>query len=233
MEKTRKSQVLLLTEDELVSAPVAEFLGQFETEVSVEKSVEPPYVRKNLDDQVYDVCVIYTCRSNEWAQERLQELREFSFLPTIVTLREASKEEMVKTYRLGADDVQNSPISTELLACKIDAIVLRKYWADEPKEYHLGRLVFSVETNRIVSEKDDYICQITGRETELLALLAKNANKTVERGLILRKIWKADNYFNGRSLSVYINRLRKSLAIEDRIEIVAVHGRGYKLVIKK
>lgn len=236
MVSTSHIHVLLLAEDELMASAVAEYLQMKTFDVTIEKEGIADLMRKRLDEmhkrldnEEYDVCVIYPSRSNDWALQVLSDLRTISTVPAILAMRDAEKNTMIAGYGAGADDVQKLPISTELLACKIEAIVRREHMHESPLEYRLGSIVFNVSQQRLSKANGDLIGKLSGKEMELLEVLAQHINKPVEKGVILRKIWNEDNYFTSRSLSVYITKLKKLLASEPGVTISFVHGKGYRL----
>ncbi len=120
----------------------------------------------------------------------------------------------------------------EELLLRIEAILRRIKPAepDAPKEFIIGTLKFDPE-KQILEKKDGEIVKLTTKESELLRMLAINANKVMERNLALKAIWNDDNYFNARSMDVYITKLRKHIKEEEGVEIINVHGKGYKLLM--
>lgn len=233
MTINREISVLLIAEDPLLVAPVAEFLQLKGMHVTIETEVNSPDVRKHLDNQMYDVSVVNTARSNAWALETIEALRVISSVPIIAAMRDAEKDTMIAGYEQGADEVQNLPIPTELLICKIESIVRRMHMDEKQTEYPLGELTFYVDKQVLVAPNGEILHRLSGKENDVLELLASHINTTVEKSVILRKIWKADNYFNGRSLAVYINKLRSKLETEQGIRLITVQGKGYKLCGKE
>jgi DNA-binding response OmpR family regulator len=111
--------------------------------------------------------------------------------------------------------------------------ILRRIKGEKPEEekpYEIGRYVFDHRKQELVIEGNSQ--RLTTKENDLLKLLAANKNGIVERNFALSAVWGDDSYFNGRSMDVYIAKLRKYLAFDSNIEIVNVHGKGFKLVIK-
>ena len=133
-------------------------------------------------------------------------------------------------FKLGADDYITKPFSMEELVLRIEAI-LRRVRGKKNKEssvYHIGRFVF--DTQKQLLSIGDKQTKLTTKENELLALLCSHANEILQRDFALKTIWIDDNYFNARSMDVYITKLRKHLKDDDQIEIINIHGKGYKLI---
>ena len=146
-------------------------------------------------------------------------------------MTDVEKTEVMEMYKAGADDVITQPISMEIMGLKILAILRRcNQQVQAQKLFTIGSLTFDSELQTL-SQDGVLIHHLSGKESELLAILMSNCNQLVERGYILRKIWGMDNYFNGRSLSVYINHLRHMLEVEQSVKILSIHGKGYKICI--
>lgn len=148
-------------------------------------------------------------------------------LPIIVLSAKMDRDDVIRAYELGCDDYMSKPFSMDILICKIEA-VLRRYrmiMESEQTEWQLGALTYD-SVRQQLGEK-----HLSSRENDLLKMLCISMNNVVERNRILMSIWGADTYFNARSLSVYINHLRKYLGEDTPVRIMSVHGKGYKLVI--
>ncbi|NOU61650.1 response regulator transcription factor [Marinifilum caeruleilacunae] len=155
-----------------------------------------------------------------------------SEIPIIFLTAKSMKEDVLEGFKLGADDYMTKPFSMEELLVRIEA-VLRRTAGVKPEnnqeEFKLGRYTFDAKKQYLVD--GDNTIKLTTKESELLKLLCNNVNKVLERNLALKTIWSDDNYFNARSMDVYITKLRKHLKEEPSIEIINVHGKGYKLIM--
>jgi DNA-binding response OmpR family regulator len=141
------------------------------------------------------------------------------------------KDDAIEGFKVGADDYITKPFSMEELILRIKAILKRTERAvDETpvQEYKLGKYTFNTTHQQLIL--GDIVQKLTSREADLLKLLCVNINDTLERNFALRTIWSDDNYFNARSMDVYIARLRKYLSGDPSLEIINVHGKGFKLV---
>jgi DNA-binding response OmpR family regulator len=119
----------------------------------------------------------------------------------------------------------------EELIFRIEAILRRTMGEADNTQvvFKLGRFTFDARKQTLSDANDS--TKLTTKESELLRLLCVNANKVLERNYALKTIWVDDNYFNARSMDVYITKLRKHLKDEEGIEIINIHGKGYKLII--
>ena len=132
--------------------------------------------------------------------------------------------------KIGADDYITKPFSMEELTFRIEAI-LRRVRGKRNKESNMYKIRrFTFDTQKQILSIGDKQTKLTTKESELLGLLCAHANEILQRDFALKTIWIDDNYFNARSMDVYITKLRKHLKDDDSIEIINIHGKGYKLI---
>lgn len=151
--------------------------------------------------------------------------------PVIYLTARNQKDDIIEGFITGADDYLTKPFSMEELLYRIEAVLRRSYGLKEDKDqeiFSIGEYTFDT-TRQMLSHKDDTI-KLTTKESELLLLLCRNRNTILERNFALKTIWVDDNYFNARSMDVYITKLRKYLKKDPAVEIINVHGKGYKLL---
>ena len=160
-----------------------------------------------------------------------QEIRQANAeIPIIFLTAKTLKDDILEGFKIGADDYITKPFSMEELVFRIEAI-LRRVRGKKSKEstlYRLGRFMF--DTQKQLLTIGDKQTKLTTKENELLALLCAHRNEILQRDFALKTIWIDDNYFNARSMDVYITKLRKHLRDDDQIEIINIHGKGYKLL---
>jgi DNA-binding response OmpR family regulator len=160
-----------------------------------------------------------------------QEIRQANpDIPIIFLTAKTLKEDILEGFKIGADDYITKPFSMEELVFRVEAI-LRRVRGKKNREssvYHIGQFTFDTQKQLLcIGEQQT---KLTTKESELLTLLCAHANEVLERELALKTIWIDDNYFNARSMDVYITKLRKHLRDDDSIEINNVHGKGYRLI---
>ena len=171
----------------------------------------------------FDIAVLDVMMPKKDGFTLAQEIRQ----PIIFLTAKTLKEDILEGFKLGADDYITKPFSMEELVFRVEAI-LRRVRGKKNKEstlYHIGRFTF--DTQKQLLTIDD---KLTTKENELLSLLCSHANDILQRDFALKTIWIDDNYFNARSMDVYITKLRKHLKEDPQIEIINIHGKGYKLI---
>jgi DNA-binding response OmpR family regulator len=155
-------------------------------------------------------------------------------VPMIFLTAKSMKEDTLKGFGLGADDYITKPFSMEELLVRINAILRRtdQFQSENHsnRSYDLGK--FSFDVDRQILKNGTGETKLTTKENDLLHLLCVNQNGVLERNYALNAIWGDDNYFNGRSMDVYIAKLRKHLKPDDKLEIINVHGKGFKLLVE-
>ena len=163
------------------------------------------------------------------AEEIRQESRH---LPILFLTARSTNEDTLEGFKVGADDYMTKPFSMEELVLRIQAILRRSAAlpeeGEEVTEFTVGLYTYDYTTQSL--NLNGASQRLTTKENELLFMLCKHKNALLERAHALRNIWGDANYFNGRSMDVYIAKLRKHLKGDDRIEILNVHGKGFKLV---
>ena len=156
--------------------------------------------------------------------------QKHSKLPVIFLTARVDESDRILGFELGADDYITKPFSMEELVFRIEAI-LRRVKGKKGKEitmYKIGKFTF--DTQKQVLMVDDKVTKLTTKESELLSLLCAHVNEILERNFALKTIWIDDNYFNARSMDVYITKLRKHLKDDPSIEIINIDRKGYKVM---
>lgn len=182
----------------------------------------------------FDICIFDIMMPKMDGFELAEAIRKVnSDIPIIFLSAKTLKEDRIKGLRLGADDYLVKPFSIEELVLKIEVFLKRsqKNKAQEQQFYKVGNYQFD-PTNFLVFNSNEKI-NLTQRESELLKLFLDNKNKVLKREEILKALWGNDDYFLGRSLDVFISRLRKILVNEKNITIENLHGIGFKFSISE
>lgn len=227
MEKTK---ILLCEDDENLGMLLKEYLQVKNYDVTLMPDGETGY--HSFLDEKFDMCILDVMMPKKDGFALAQDIRKInSIVPIVFLTAKSLKEDVLEGFKIGADDYITKPFSMEELLFRIEAILRRvsgKHTSNE-SEFRLGSLVFDSQKQTITSA--DRTIKLTTKECELLLLLVQNANSILERQFALKSIWLEDNYFNARSMDVYITKLRKILRADSDIEIINIHGKGYKLVI--
>ena len=185
----------------------------------------------------YHLCILDVMMPKKDGFTLAQEIKEINPLMPIIFLTARSlKEDILKGYKSGACDYLTKPFDTEVLLYKIKAILeqnvlVNSVLGGDKKDVHLfkiGNFYFDSKIRLLKIRDQEFI--LSHKESELLKLLCLHINDLVPRELTLNKIWHEDNYFNSRSMDVYIARLRKHLKHDPNVEIINVHGYGFRLL---
>jgi len=180
----------------------------------------------------YDFCVLDVMMPVKDGFTLAKEIREIDRdVPIIFLTAKSMKEDIYEGFTIGADDYLTKPFNMDELVFRIEAILRRSHGAQvsDQKQFKLGRYYFDFDKQTLIL--DDKVSKLTTKESELLKLLCDNQNNVLERNYALKTIWNDDNYFNARSMDVYITKLRKYLKDEPEIEILNIHGKGFKLLV--
>lgn len=228
-----KAKLLLAEDDENLGLLLKEYLiaKGFNTDLYGDGELAYAGFKKNE----YDLCILDIMMPKKDGITLARDIRLINQeVPIIFLTAKNLKEDVLEGFRTGADDYMTKPFSMEELIFRIEAI-LRRTTLDgksgtEQATYKLGRYTFDPRKQVLLDEGEETV-KLTTKESELLRLLCNNANKVLERNFALKTIWIDDNYFNARSMDVYITKLRKHLKDEPSVEIINVHGKGYKLVM--
>ena len=179
--------------------------------------------------QSYDLCLLDVMLPKMDGFELAREIRQLNArVPIIFLTAKSMKEDTITGLKLGADDYLTKPFSMEELLLRIQAVLRRTQPEPEQRIFTFGSFTFDYDQRTLARGKEEE--KLTSKEAELLKLLAQHLGQTVDRTHALKLIWKDDSYFNARSMDVYIAKLRKYLKPDESVQILTVHGQGFKLV---
>lgn len=183
----------------------------------------------------FDICLLDIMMPNMDGFKLAEEIRDVDpDIPLFFLSAKTMKEDIIQGYKLGADDYISKPFDSELLLLKIKAILKRNQELnnkeEEQFEFRIGQYQFNSRLRTLTKGGESHT--LSPKENELLHMLCEHKNDLLPREVALKKIWGSDTYFNGRSMDVYIAKLRKYLKDDSNIEIVNIHGNGFRLVVK-
>ena len=225
-----KTKILLCEDDENLGMLLREYLQAKGFIVDLLPDGDAGY--QTFINDKYDICIFDVMMPKKDGFTLAQDIRKINTTVPIIFLTVRSlKEDILEGFKIGADDYITKPFSMEELLFRIEAILRRSHGKHNKLngEVQLGSFSFDTQKQQLViGEKK---IKLTTKESELLTLLAQSANSILERNFALKSIWVEDNYFNARSMDVYITKLRKILREDPRLEIINIHGKGYKLIV--
>jgi|TARA_R110000737_G_scaffold233265_1_gene246549 two-component system OmpR family response regulator len=224
--------ILLAEDDTNLGELLSSFLKNKGYTVDLTRNGKLAFAQFNM--KRYDFCIFDVMMPEMDGFTLAKEIREIDKkIPILFLTAKAMKEDKLEGFAIGGDDYLTKPFSMEELLARITAIMRRSDITEDAGEekYQIGNIEYE-PTFRILHLKEGEK-KLTTKENQLLHLLIKNKNDILDRQATLRAIWGDDNYFNGRSMDVYIAKIRKLLKEDPRIEIMNVHGKGFKLVIKE
>lgn len=180
----------------------------------------------------YDFCIVDVMMPVKDGFTLAREIRQHDRqIPILFLTAKSLEDDKLKGFQAGADDYLTKPFSMEELLLRMEAILRRSGVSPSgTKVFKIGD--FDFDYNLQVLKINGIEQRLTSKENELLRLLCENMNETLDRSFALNKIWQDDSYFNARSMDVYIAKLRKYLKDDTNVELINVHGIGFRLVIK-
>ena len=228
---SKKLNILLAEDDENLGLLLQTYLKSKGFDVALTRNGKTAFELFNA--MKFDFCLFDVMMPIMDGFTLAKEIREVDRkVPILFLTAKAMKEDKLEGFSIGADDYLTKPFSMEELLARITAILRRVDTAvtEGDSVQMVGKIAFRPELR--VLHLSDGDKKLTTKENQLLTMLVKNQNEILDRQATLRAIWGDDNYFNGRSMDVYIAKLRKLLKEDDAIEIMNVHGKGFKFIVK-
>lgn len=224
------NQVLLVEDDPNFGSVLKDYLELHDFEVVLAKDGREGIQAFRAND--VDICILDVMMPYKDGFSLAEEIKELDAeMPLIFLTAKSMKEDVLKGYKVGADDYLTKPFDSEVLLYKIKAILNRKGQMDEQEEqneFKIGEYLYHCDMRLLQFDGREY--KLSPKEGALLKMLAENKNSLVSRSEALKKIWKDDNYFTGRSMDVYVAKLRKHLKHDGNVAIINVHSEGFRLV---
>ena len=228
-------KILLVEDDPNFGTVLKDYLALNDYNVTHAKDgIEGLIMFKNSD---YDLCILDVMMPRKDGFSLAQDIRVTNKeIPIIFLTAKTLKEDVLRGYQVGADDYLNKPFDSEVLLHKIKAILQRKENVtttdSEQFEFNIGEFFFNSKLRHLSIGENGEPQKLSPKESKLLRMLAIHKNDLMPRELALTKIWRDDNYFTSRSMDVYIAKLRKYLKLDENVEILNIHGEGFRLVEK-
>jgi DNA-binding response OmpR family regulator len=227
-----KIKIFMCEDDENLGMLLREYLQAKDFDVDLFPDGEAG--AKAFPEKKYDLCLLDVMMPKKDGFALAQDIRTYNTeIPIIFLTAKNMKEDVLEGFKVGADDYLTKPFSMEELLLRIEAI-LRRINGKKTKEvsvFHIGKFVF--DTQKQILTGDEETVKLTTKESELLVHLCLNMNDVLDREFTVNTIWKPhpDFYqFAARSMDVYITKLRKLLKDDPQVEIMNIHGKGYKLI---
>ena len=231
--KTNNRRILLVEDDPNFGSILKEYLMINGYEVTLAKNGIEGFEKFKKED--FDLCLLDVMMPYKDGFTLAKEIREKNeTIPLIFLTAKTMKEDVLKGFKIGADDYLSKPFDSEVLLAKIKSILSRRaapaaVESDE-MEFSIGDFNLNAKLRLLTYKETDPI-KLSPKENQLLRLLALHVNDLMPREKALNKIWRADNYFTSRSMDVYIAKLRKYLKEDSKVEILNIHGEGFRLVV--
>lgn len=224
-----KPRILLCEDDDNLGMLLREYLQAKEYDTELCPDGEAGY--KAFLKSNFDLCVLDVMMPKKDGFALAKEIRQSNAeVPIIFLTAKTLKEDVLDGFKIGADDYITKPFSMEELTFRIEAILRRVRGKKNRDRTHYKIGSFTFDTQKQILARGDKQTKLTTKESELLSLLCAHANEILQRDFALKTIWIDDNYFNARSMDVYITKLRKHLKEDENVEIINIHGKGYKLI---
>jgi len=228
------NRILLVEDDPNFGTVLKDYLSLNDYNVTLAKDGLEGLIMFKNDD--YDLCILDVMMPRKDGFTLAKDIRGTnSEVPIIFLTAKTMKEDVLKGYQAGADDYLNKPFDSEVLLYKIKVILQRKEGEqnveEETFEFKIGKFNFNSKL-RHLSFNNNEPQKLSPKESKLLKMLAIYKNDLMPRELALTKIWRDDNYFTSRSMDVYIAKLRKYLKFDENVEILNIHGEGFRLIEK-
>ncbi len=225
-----KPKILLCEDDTNLGMVLKNYLELNDYEVTLERDGRLGLAA--FQREKFDICLLDVMMPNMDGFTVAEEIRDINpDVPLFFLSAKTMKDDIIQGYKLGADDYITKPFDSDVLLHKIKAILKRNeelHKEEANAEFDLGKYHFNPRLRELIVNGKTQT--LSPKENELLKMLSEYKNDLLPREAALKKIWGSDTYFNGRSMDVYIAKLRKYLKEDEKLEIVNIHGNGFRLV---
>ena len=230
---TSRKKILIVEDDLNFGSILADFLRLHSFSVTLSKNGIDGL--KKFKSQSYDMCILDVMMPFKDGFTLAKEIRNINdSVPIIFLTAKSLKDDVIKGFKIGADDYIIKPFDSDILLLKIKSLFKRDFRSKSVKnkktEYKFSKFIFDSKLRQLSFNKENPVT-LSPKESDLLELLLINMNDLTPREEALIKIWKDDNYFTSRSMDVYITKIRKYLSKDPSIRIDNIHGKGFKLTL--
>lgn len=233
-----ENKILLVEDDQNFGDVLRSYLEMHDYDVTLATDGEQGLDKYN--EGTYDLCIFDVMMPKKDGFTLAKEIREKDEdMPIIFLTAKTMKEDVVKGFKIGADDYISKPFNSEELLYRIQAILKRSQAKADPreeiKEFTIGKYHFNFPLRILTFDPDgpeEEENKLSPKEAQLLRMFAMYMNDILPRSEALTKIWGEDNYFTARSMDVFVTKLRKYLKKDGNIEIVNIHGNGFQLLVR-
>jgi DNA-binding response OmpR family regulator len=220
------AKILLVEDDKSLGRVIRDYLTMANFEVTVcEDGVD---ALETFRSKLFDLCIVDVMLPKMDGYTLVEKIRVLNkALPVLFLTSKSAKEDRIKGFVTGGDDFITKPFDIEELVLRINVFLKRSGNRSKEKIFHFGSCVFDYTNYELTVKKKKQ--KLTEKEAEILRALCTGMNQLVKREEVLRQVWGSDDYFLGRSMDVYISKLRKYLAPDKSVEIENHHGVGFNL----
>lgn len=226
-----KARLLVVEDDPNLGDILKEYLEMKGYEPTLCRDGEEGWNKFKKDK--FDLCLLDIMMPKKDGFTLAKEIKKVQEdLPILFLTAKNQKDDIIEGLKIGADDYLTKPFSMEELLLRVNAILRRTQKSEEKsslKLYKFGDFVLHYDEQII--EGPSGKTKLTSKENELIRLLASELNKLVNRSHALKQIWGDDSYFNARSMDVYLSKIRKILKDDPKVQIITVHGEGFKMIV--
>jgi DNA-binding response OmpR family regulator len=231
--KDSNKKILIVEDDPNFGSILKEYLIINDYDITLAKNGIEGFEKFKKDD--FDLCILDVMMPYKDGFTLAKEIREKNdSVPIFFLTAKNLKEDVLKGFKIGADDYLTKPFDSDVLLAKIKAVLSRQNTPAIPNsdefEFEFSGFKFNSKL-RFLTYKTDKPIKLSPKENQLLRLLVLHINDLLPRDIALNKIWRDDNYFTSRSMDVYIAKLRKYLSANEKVQILNIHGEGFRLVI--
>jgi|TARA_B100000768_G_C11282507_1_gene379485 DNA-binding response OmpR family regulator len=234
--KNNDKNILLVEDDLNFGAVLNDFLNLHSYNVVLAKNGIEGF--EKFKKHQFGLCILDVMLPFKDGFTLAKEIREIDKdVPLFFLTAKTLKDDVLKGYKIGADDFLTKPFDSDILLLKIKSIFKRKKLSSKIEnlkfEFQFAGFNFNSKLRTLQFEYEELIVKLSPKENELLKMLLNHLNDLMPRELALVKIWNDDNYFTSRSMDVYIVKIRKYLSKDQRVEIENIHGEGFRMIVKK